>query len=178
VCRANLQKNPHTTCIDSVLKVLQNHKYQEVIGMKVNHESFIQKFKKSSLSVESDIDSFMELVDIDCEWTIMATGEKFHGIEAVRKLAQRSVAARYHTKEIKIEPTSLFTTDDYFVIEYTHHAIVTADWPASTNRPAPGTTISVPICIIAHFKNEKFDWLHEYFDMATASGVTGQKLYS
>ena len=36
-----------------------------------------------------------------------------------------------------MEPTTLFATQDHFVVEYVHNAIVTADWPASKNRPAP-----------------------------------------
>jgi hypothetical protein len=142
------------------------------------HQEVIEEFKKTFLAVESDINGFMELIDPACVWTIMATGEVFSGFDKVKELAQRSVAARTHTDEIKMEPTSLFTTDDYFVIEYTHKAIVTEEWPASKNRPAPGSVVSIPICIVAHFKGEKFDWLNEYFDLATASGAQGQKLYS
>jgi ketosteroid isomerase-like protein len=142
------------------------------------HEKLIETFKKTFLSVESDIDGFMALVAPDCEWTIMATGEKFTGTEQVRELAERSTAARTHTEDIKMKPTTLFATDDYFVIEYLHRAIVTENWPASKNRPAPGTLVSIPICIVAHIRDEKFNWLHEYFDLATASGTQGQKLYS
>ena len=142
------------------------------------HEKLIQIFKKTFLSVESDIEGFMDLIAPNCEWTIMATGEKFNGAEKIRELAKRSVAARNHTEEIKMQATTLFANDDYFVIEYIHKAIVTADWPASKNRPTPGTVVSIPICIVAHIKEEKFDWLHEYFDLATASGAQGQKLYS
>ncbi len=142
------------------------------------HQKLVQTFKQTFLGVESDIDGFMALVAPDCEWTIMATGEKFAGIEKVRELAKRSVAGRTHTKEIKMEPTTLFAAEEHFVIEYVHNAIVTEKWPASKNRPAPGTVLSIPICIVAHIKNEKFDWLHEYFDLATVSGIKGQKLYS
>jgi hypothetical protein len=142
------------------------------------HENLIERFKSTFLAVESDIDGFMELVDPACEWTIMATGEKFAGIQQVRELAKRSVAARTHTNDIKMQATTLFAAENYFVIEYVHNAIVTADWPASRNRPAPGTVLSVPICIVAHLNGEKFDRLHEYFDLATASGAKGQKLYA
>jgi ketosteroid isomerase-like protein len=142
------------------------------------HEKLIQTFKKTFLAVDSDIEGFMELVAPDCEWTIMATGEKFSGIEKVRELAERSVAGRIHTKEIKMEPATLFATEEYFVIEYIHNAVVTENWPASKNRPAPGSVLNIPICIVAHIKNEKFDRLHEYFDLATVAGMKGQKLYS
>lgn len=144
----------------------------------MSHEKLIDTFKNTFLSVESDVDGFMKLIAPNCEWTIMATGEKFSGAEKVRELAKRSVAARNHTDEIKMQATTLFINNDYFVIEYVHKAIVTADWPASKNRPAPGSVVSIPICIVAHISGEKFDWLHEYFDLATASGSQGQKLYS
>jgi ketosteroid isomerase-like protein len=142
------------------------------------HEKLVEIFKKTFLAVESDIDGFLALVSPECEWTIMATGEKFTGIEKVRELAKRSVAGRTHTEQTKMQPATLFATDDYFVVEYIHNAIVTDQWPASRNAPAPGTILSIPICIVAHIKNEQFDWLHEYFDLATVSGMQGQKLYS
>jgi ketosteroid isomerase-like protein len=142
------------------------------------HEKLIQAFKKTFLAVESDVDGFMALVAPDCEWTIMATGEKFTGIGKVRELAERSIAGRTHTNEVKMEPTTLFATEEYLVIEYTHNAIVTEKWPASKNRPKPGTLLSVPICIVAHINEEQFDWLHEYFDLATVSGARDQTLYS
>jgi hypothetical protein len=81
---------------------------------------------------------------------LIATGEKCVGIDKVRELAERSVARRTHTDKIKMEPTTLFATHDYFVIEYIHNAIVTEVWPASKNRPASGVVLSIPICIVAH----------------------------
>jgi ketosteroid isomerase-like protein len=142
------------------------------------HEKLLEIFQKTFLAVDSDVDGFMTLVAPDCQWTIMATGEKFSGTKEIRALAERSVAGRTHTEETKMEPTTLFATGDHFVIEYIHNAIVTANWPASKNRPAPGTVLNIPICIVAHIKDEQFDRLHEYFDLATASGIQGQKLYS
>lgn len=142
------------------------------------HREMVETFKKTFLSVESDVEAFMALVAPNCEWTIMATGEKFSGLDKIKELARRSVAARTHTEEIKMEPTTLFATQDHFVVEYVHNAIVTADWPASKNRPAPGTVLTIPICIVGHIQGEKFDRLHEYFDLGTASGMQGQKLYS
>ena len=146
--------------------------------MPMPHEELLQTFKKTFLSIESDVEGFMGLISANCEWTIMATGEKFSGAEKVRELAKRSVAARTHTEKAQMHATTLLVSNDYFVIEYVHNAIVTADWPASKNRPAPGTVVSIPICIVAHVEGEKFDWLHEYFDLATASGAQRQKLYS
>jgi ketosteroid isomerase-like protein len=142
------------------------------------HEKLIETFKKTFLPAESDVEGFMELIAPNCEWTMMATGEKFSGAEKVREMANHALVARAHTEKIKMEPTTLFATGDYFVIEYLHNAIVTADWTASKNRPAPGTVVSIPICIVAHIEGEKFDRIHEYFDLATVSGAKGQKLFS
>ena len=137
---------------------------------------WIETFKRTFL--RDDLDGFMELIAPDCDWTIMATGEKFTGAPRIRELAQRSIAARRHVGETGIEPVNLLSTDACLVFEYIHNAVVTDNWPASTNRPAPGTTLRIPICIVAHTNDGKFDWLREYFDLATASGRQGQKLYS
>jgi ketosteroid isomerase-like protein len=141
------------------------------------HQRVIQRFKETFLVPDSDIDGFMELVDKDCEWVLLATGETFRGTSQIRQLAERSKAARTHSSEIKMEPTTLFATEDYFVIEYTHNAIATANWTTPSNKPAPGEILRIPICIVAHFKGEKFDRIHEYFDLLTVSGKQG-KLYS
>lgn len=138
------------------------------------HETFLQKFRDTFLIVNSDIDGFMELVDKDCTWTLEATGEAFKGYDKVKELAERFAAGRSHTEDNAMEVKNLFVTDDYMVIEYIHNAVVTDKWPSSTNRPAPGTRLSLPICIVAHFKGEKLDWLHEYFDLASASGRQGK----
>lgn len=74
---------------------------------------------------------------------------------------------------------ALFTTGDCFAVEYVHHTIIAANWtsPSSTRR-APGDTRHFPICIVAHFKGEKLDWIHEYFDPQTVVTGTPGKLYS
>jgi hypothetical protein len=141
------------------------------------HESSIQIFKDTFLKPDSDIEGFMELIDKECEWVLLATGETFRGTEEIRKLAERSKAARVHTDELKMEPTTLFATEDYFVIEYVHNAITTTNWTTQANRPPPGAIRRIPICIVAHFKGEKFDRIHEYFDLQTVNGTPG-KLYS
>jgi hypothetical protein len=73
----------------------------------MSHEKLIERFENTFLSVDSDVEGFMELIAPDCEWTIMATGEKFNGTEKVRELAQRSVAARTHTEQIQMQSTTL-----------------------------------------------------------------------
>jgi hypothetical protein len=141
------------------------------------HEAFLQRFKDTFLAEQSDVNGFMKLIDKDCVWTIEATGEVFRGWNQVKELADRSVAARNHTKDVQMVVSNEFVTNDSFVIEYTHGYFTTDKWTASTDRPALGTKVFLPICVVAHFKGEKLDWLHEYFDLATVSGKQG-KLYS
>jgi ketosteroid isomerase-like protein len=141
------------------------------------HEDFMEKFKKTFLSQDSDINGFMELLDPNCEWIIEASGETFRGYGNFKEFAERSKAARTHTSEVQMVPTTFFATESYFVIEYMHNAITTEKWTTSTSQPPKGLTLHIPICIIAHFKGERLDWIHEYFDLLTARGA-GQKLYS
>ncbi len=144
-------------------------------------EGFIRKFSDTFLS--DDIDGFMELIDRDCEWIIMATGEKFRGQEKVRELAERSVAARKHTKNDHMEFMNLFATEDKMCLEYIHKGIVTEKWPSSSpEHPVAGTEFVLPICLVCHIKqsNKKFDAIHEYFDLGTltSAGKAQQRLYS
>jgi len=143
------------------------------------HEGFVERFRETFLAQDSDIDGFVELLDKNIEWTIVATGETFRGIESFRKFAESSRAARTHTKETQMEEKSLFTTSDYFVVEYLHNAIITANWTSSSStKPAPGAIRHIPICIVGHFKGEKLDWAHEYFDLQTITTGASAKLYS
>jgi hypothetical protein len=55
---------------------------------------WVETFKRTFL--RDDLDGFMELIGPDCEWTIMATAERFTAAARIRELAQRSMAARRH----------------------------------------------------------------------------------
>jgi ketosteroid isomerase-like protein len=131
-------------------------------------ENFAQKFKKCYLT--DDLDSFMQLVDKDAVWTFMATGEQFKGTEQIRKLAEKTMAGRIHTKALHMELTNLFCGEEQMCIEYLHRAIM-PEHSTITGAPPAGTEIAVPICITMHVKNGKFDRLNEYMDFATLSGV-------
>ena len=140
-------------------------------------QSFLQAFSDTFLS--DDIDGFMQLIDQDCEWVIMATGETFRGAGEVRQLAERSVAARQHTKDTHMEFTNLFTSEDQMCLEYIHRFIVTEQWPSSGDRPPAGTKGNVKICLVCHVKDSKFDRVHEYFDLGqVVSPGTARRLYS
>jgi hypothetical protein len=106
-------------------------------------ESFIRAFTDTYLT--DDIDEFMKLIDQDCEWVLMATGETFRGTGAIRQLAQRSVAARQHTQEEHMYVTNLFTSEDQMCPEYAHRAIVTEQLTTAQDRPSAGTKVDIKI---------------------------------
>jgi ketosteroid isomerase-like protein len=142
------------------------------------NQELCDKFVKAFLS--DDVDTFMKMIAEDCEWFIMATGEKFRGTAKVQELADRSMAARVHTKDTHMEFTNEFAGEEGFCVEYIHRAIVTDKWPSSTNKPAPGTVLAVNICIVCHVNNHgQIDRANEYFDLgqATSPGVE-RRLYS
>jgi ketosteroid isomerase-like protein len=143
-------------------------------GTQHDTESFAQKFKKIYLG--DDLDGFMQLVDKDAVWNFMATGEKFCGIEQIRKAAEKSMAGRIHTKDLHMELTNMFSGEEQVCIEYLHRAMMPEN-STITGSPSAGTEIAVPICITMHVKNGKFDKFDEYMDLATLNGVK-QHLFS
>jgi ketosteroid isomerase-like protein len=128
-----------------------------------------------------DVASMVNLFAPDGEWKIMATGETFRGTDQIRQLAIRSVAGRDHPAGTGIKPTNVFTNAEGTKLcwEYVHTGVVTDQWPASTNRPAPGTKIELPIVLICDIREGKLARIREYFDLETAAepGVR-HKLYS
>jgi steroid delta-isomerase-like uncharacterized protein len=131
-------------------------------------ESFAQKFKKIYLG--DDLDGFMQLVDKDAVWSFMATGEKFSGIDQIRKAGEKAMAGRIHTKDLHMELTNMFAGEEHVCIEYLHRAIM-PEHSTITGSPAAGT------CITMYVKNGKFTTFNEYLDLATLSGVK-QHLFS
>jgi ketosteroid isomerase-like protein len=128
-----------------------------------------------------DVESFYKLIDPDGEWVIMATGETFRGLDQIKQLTMRSVAARAHGRGLGIKPTNIFTNAEGTKLcwEYVHTAVVTDKWPSSTDRPAPGTKIEVPIVLIGEIRAAKLVKVREYFDLQTATEPgTPHKLYS
>jgi len=139
--------------------------------------TFIRAFSDTFLT--DDIDEFMQLIDQDCGWVIMATGETFRGAGEGRQLAERSVAARKHTKDVHMDFTNLFSTEDQMCLEYAHRAIVTEQWPSASNRPPAGTKVDIKICLVCHVKDGKFDRIHEYFDLGQVVSLGAvRRLYS
>src|ERR1700683_1522541 len=113
-----------------------------------------------------DIDSVMTLWSPDGEWKIMATGETFKGLEQIRQLAQRSVAARNHPVGEGLLPFNVYSNAEGTKLcwEYVHKGVVTDQWPASTHKVAPGTEFVLPIVLICELLEGKLVKIREYFD--------------
>ncbi len=114
-----------------------------------------------------DVEGFYKLIDPDAEWTIMATGETFYGLEQIKQLAMRSIAARDHTDGLGIKPFNIFSNIEQtrFCWEYVHTAVVTDEWPSSAHKPPPGTKINLPIILSCEICDDKITRVREYFDM-------------
>jgi ketosteroid isomerase-like protein len=128
-----------------------------------------------------DVESMVNLFAPDGEWTIMATGETFRGRDQITQLATRSVAGREHPVGQGIKPFNVFTNADETRLcwEYVHTAVVTDKWPSSTNRPAVGTEIRIPILLSCESRDGKLVKIREYFDMwAIVDPGTPHHLYS
>jgi ketosteroid isomerase-like protein len=128
-----------------------------------------------------DIDGIVNLFAVDGEWVIMATGEKFSGLEQIRQLATRSVAARDHKSGEGLLPSNVFTNVEgtKFIWEYKHIGVVTEKWPASTHKPGVGTKFELPIILMCEVKEGKLIELREYFDLQTLTEAgTPHHLYS
>jgi limonene-1,2-epoxide hydrolase len=128
-----------------------------------------------------DVEGFYRLIAPQAEWVIMATGETFHGLDQIKSLAMRSVAARDHPVGMGIKPFNIFTNAEGTRLcwEYVHTAVVTDQWPSSNNRPAVGTKISVPIILSCEILDGKIVKAREYFDMwSLVDPDTPHTLYS
>jgi ketosteroid isomerase-like protein len=127
--------------------------------------------------LNDNIEGMGDFGDKNCEWTINGNGEMFRGPGEIRKLAERSVAARQHTKDVHMDFKNLFSTDDQMVLEYVHRGIITSSNDISVKLPKTGVVFVLPICLVCHVKNGKFDKINEYFDVSTLTG-TQKKMYA
>jgi ketosteroid isomerase-like protein len=128
-----------------------------------------------------DIDSVMNLWSPEGEWEVMATGEIFKGLEQIRQLATRSVAARNHPAGDGLLPFNVYSNSEGTKLcwEYVHKGVVTDQWPASTHKVAPGTSFVLPIVLICELHEGKLVKIREYFDLLTLlEPDTSHKLYS
>jgi len=128
-----------------------------------------------------NVEDFYKLIAPEAEWVIMATGETFRGLDQIKDLAVRSVAARDHPVGMGIKPVNIFTNAEGTRLcwEYVHTAVVTDQWPSSADRPAVGTKISVPIILSCEIRDGKIVKAREYFDMwSLVDPGTPHHLYS
>ena len=149
------------------------------MNSKQTNTNLIQAFTEAM--THEDIEGIMKLWAPDGEWLIMATGETFKGLDQIRQLATRSVAARNHPAGEGLLPFNVFTNPDATRLcwEYVHKAVVTDKWPASAHIPAPGTKVEIPIVLICEISQGKLVKIREYFDLLTVTEPgTSHKLYS
>jgi limonene-1,2-epoxide hydrolase len=140
---------------------------------------FVKEFTK--VMTHDDIDGVMKLWAPEGEWLIMATGEKFSGLDQIRQLASRSVAARVHKSGEGLLPFNVFTNEEgtKLIWEYVHKGVVTENWPASTHKPVVGTKFELPIILMCEMKEGKLIKIREYFDLQTLTEAgTAHHLYS
>jgi len=105
--------------------------------------------------ISDNIDGMVRLLAADGEWIIEATGETFRGLDQIKQLATRSIAARAHGKGLGIKPTNVFTNAEGTKLcwEYVHEGVVTDRWPASSShKPTLGTTFKLPIILICELR--------------------------
>jgi ketosteroid isomerase-like protein len=127
------------------------------------------------------VEAMLKLWVPDGEWEIMATGESFRGIEKIRELATRSVAARVHGEGQGLLPFNVFSNAEGTRLcwEYVHKGVVTDKWPASSKPPAVGTVFELPIMLSCDTRNGKLVKIREYFDLPTLTEAgTPHRLYS
>jgi ketosteroid isomerase-like protein len=145
-----------------------------------NATELVQAFTAAFTS--DDVESFYKLIAPEGEWVIMATGETFRGLDQIKQLTARSVAARTHGGGLGIKPTNIFTNAEGSILcwEYVHTGVVTDKWPASSSqRPAPGTTFKLPIILVGEIREGKIIKMREYFDLLTLTEAgTPHHLYS
>ena len=158
---------------------VKQHLFSDTKSNPAPGADFVQAFTAAFTS--DDIENFMKLIDASCEWAIMATGESFRGLDQIRQLAIRSVAARNHTDGLGIKPTNVFTNADGTKLcwEYVHSGVVTHKWPSSSQKPAPGTKFDLPIMLMCETRQGKLVKVREYFDLLTLTEAgTPHHLYS
>jgi ketosteroid isomerase-like protein len=128
-----------------------------------------------------DIDGVMKLWAPDGEWEVKATGETFKGLDQIRQLASRSVAARDHPAGEGLLPFNVYSNSEGTKLcwEYVHKGVVTDKWPASTHKVAAGTKFVLPIVLICEIHEGRLVKIREYFDLLTLlEPDTPHKLYS
>jgi len=164
----------------ATLSGVKQHLFSDTKPNPAPGTDFAQTFTAAFTS--DDIESFMELIAPDAEWVIKATGETFRGLDQIRQLATRSVAARKHTDGLGIKPTNVFTNSEGTKLcwEYVHTGVVTDKWPSSSaQKPAPGTKFDLPIMLMCEISQGKLVKVREYFDLPTLTEAgTPHHLYS
>jgi ketosteroid isomerase-like protein len=164
----------------ATLSGVKQHLFSDTKPNPTSGSDFVQAFTAAFTS--DDIESFIKLIDPDGEWVIMATGEMFRGLDQIKQLATRSVAARIHTGGLGIKPINVFTNSEGTKLcwEYVHTGVGTDKWPSSSaQKPAPCTKFDLPIMLMCEISQGKLVKVREYFDLLTLTEAgTPHHLYS
>ena len=110
----------------------------------MNTTDFVKAF--TDAMTHEGVEEMMKLWSPDGEWVVMATGETFKGLDKIRELATRSVAARTHGAGEGLLPFNVFTDAEgtKLIWEYVHKAVVTDKWPATTLSIFAASRVSEP----------------------------------
>ncbi len=103
-------------------------------------------------------------------WTLMPTGEAFHGKDEIRKLAERAISGRTHTQELGIHPRCVFVNAEgtNMCWEYVHTGITNkGSWLQEAGSSA-GALLDQPIVLICDIEAGKIVALREYLDLLTS----------
>ncbi len=126
----------------------------------------------------ADIERIINLFAPDCEWVIMATGERFRGQDKIRQLAKRFLGARNQPGGLGIKLTNTFTNPEKTKLcwEFVHTVISDT---SPTRRLAAGTKFELPIILMCDIQQDKLVKVREYFDILSAvEPGTPHRLYS
>jgi pentatricopeptide repeat protein len=150
--------------------------------LKAIRDRFIHVMLADEMGTDAQIDAWMALLDEECEWTLMPTGETFRGTEVVKRFAQVAVASRDHTRDDHMVFTDSLAGEERFCVEYTHRGIYTEQGSSIVKQssagaltPQEGTLFEVKICIVCHVKEGKIDRAHEYFDLMQVTSPVGSR---
>lgn len=124
--------------------------------------SLLEQFTK--VFANDDVRLLFTLIAPDCHWSIMATGEHFHGLDEIRSLVDQVQKARGHSDDAKVEIKDAFGTDDYLCVEFRHRGVVTEGFASDAGKPTEGSIFEMDFCATAQVRDGKIVRIREYFD--------------
>jgi hypothetical protein len=109
--RAQAQTSEHQNMLTSAQSSKSDGKTLSGVGTNADSISALVQTVTKAMTTDS-IEDMVNCFAEDSEWIIMATGESFKGHDQIRRLAERSVAARKHEGGLGIKPFNVFTNPE------------------------------------------------------------------